>query len=75
MCFLTGLHTRSVLDAIIESSRMGSWARVDFVSNNVDSDKSSVGSEEMVQIMSEQRRENPDEKERPSPVMRRMLTQ
>lgn len=54
---------------------MGSWARVDFVSNNVDSDKLSVGSEEMVQIINEQQKENPDEKERPSPVMRRMLTQ
>ena len=75
MYFLTGLHTRSVLDAIIESSRMGSWARVDFVSNSVDSDKLSVGSEEMIQINNEQQKENPDEKERPSPVMRRMLTQ
>ena len=75
LCFLTGLHTRSVLDAIIESSRIGSWVRVDFVSNNADSDKLSVGSEEMIQITNEQQKENPDEKEHRSPVLQKMLTQ
>jgi len=61
-----------VLDAIIESSRTGSWCQVDFVSNN----ESKMGSEEkMVQFSNEQQKEKPDEKEYPSPVMRRMLTQ
>lgn len=75
LCHCTGLHTRSVIDAIIESSATGSWSQVDFVSSS-ESDKSQMGSEEkMPPVSNEQQKENPDEKEYPSPVMRRMLTQ
>lgn len=72
--FEDGLYTRSVLDAIIESSATGSWCRVDFISNG-DLDKSSMSSEDISQISNEQQRAKSDEKELSSPVIRRMLTQ
>lgn len=73
--YISGLYTRTVLDAIIESSSTGTWSRVDFIAPD-EAGQAMVGSEEKtVQIITEQQAEKPDEKEYPSPVMRRMLTQ
>ena len=75
-CFsFSGLYTRTVLDAIIESSRTGMWSRVEFTAHE-EAGQTVVGSEEKtVQIISEQQNEKPDEKEHPAPVLRKMLTQ
>lgn len=73
--YISGLYTRTVLDAIIESSRTGTWRRVEFIAAD-ETSEATVGSEEKtVQIITEQQTEKPDEKEYPSPVIRRMLTQ
>lgn len=73
--YISGLYTRTVLDAIIESSSTGSWSRVEFTVPD-ENNQTVVGSEEKkVQITTEQQKEKPDEKEYPSPVIRRMLTQ
>lgn len=73
--FVSGLYTRTILDAIIESSRTGMWSRVEFIAHD-ETGQAMVGSEEKtVQITTEQQKEKPDEKEYPSPVLRKMLTQ
>ena len=73
--YISGLYTRTVLDAIIESSSTGSWSRVEFTVPD-ENNQAVVGSDERkVHITTEQQKEKPDEKEFSSPVMRRMLTQ
>jgi len=73
--FEDGLYTRTVLDAIIESSRTGMWSQVEFIAHE-ETGQAVVGSEEKtVQIITEQQKEKPDEEEYSSPVLRKMLTQ
>ena len=73
--FFSGLYTRTVLDAIIESSRTGMWSRVEFIAHEQTGQAVVSSEEKTVQINNEQQKESPDVKEYPSPVLRKMLTQ
>lgn len=73
--FEDGLYTRTVLDAIIESSRTGMWSRVEFIAHEQTGQAVVSSEEKTVQSNNEQQKESPDVKEYPSPVLRKMLTQ
>lgn len=73
--FHDGLYTRTVLDAIIESSRSGTWSQVEFISNEETEEIMEGSDDKSVQIVMEQQKDKTDEKDHASPVVRRMLTQ
>lgn len=73
--FHDGLYTRTVLDAIIESSGHGTWCQVEFVANEETGEMKSGPEEKSVQIITEPRNEKAGEKNLASPVLRKMLTQ
>lgn len=72
---IAGLYTRTVLDAIIESSGHGTWCQVEFVANEETGEMKSGPEEKSVQIITEPRKEKAGEKNLASPVLQKMLTQ
>ena len=75
MLQIAGLYTRTVLDAIIESSGNGTWCQVEFVANEETREMILGPEDKSVQIVTEPKKEKTDEKNLASPVLRRILTQ